>query len=137
MKIILAEETRNNWSAEEIGVATLEKKYGCDILSTPPTGGDPHPVEVKGWGLPFRGPSGKFNDPQDLRASQMEAAERDGNFRVEIVANLTAHLATGAPYERLTLTAQELRGAVPRLWELELTGKEAEIRVRDLPAALE
>jgi hypothetical protein len=110
-----------------LGAAALEKEHGCDILSTPPEGGDPHPVEVKGWGEPLRRPSGKFNYPQDLRASQMRAARRNANFRIEIVANLTAHHMHGDEYERLTLTAEEVRRATPRLWEVRLEGRESQI----------
>ena len=103
---------------------------GCDLLSVPPQGGDPHPVEVKGWGEAFlSGTSGRFAYHQDIRASQMEAAQRDTNHRVEIVANLTAYMAGAGPYERLTLTAKEvLARAIPRLYDVPLTGLEDRIR---------
>src|SRR4051794_6744717 len=107
MRIVLAEEKDRGWTATAIGSARAEKQHGCDILSTPPEGGTPHPVEVKGWGEPFLGARGRFLYAQDIRDSQYEAAKRHPNFRLEIVANLTAFLAERAPYERLTLTARE------------------------------
>ncbi|HEU0250933.1 MAG TPA: hypothetical protein VFR48_09435 [Solirubrobacteraceae bacterium] len=128
MEIVIAEERANGWAPHVIGVAALEKHHGCDILSTPPDGGDPHPVEVKGWGEPFLRPSGQFVYPQDLRASQMTAAQCDPRYRIELVANLTHYLAGTGPYERLTLCAEEISHATPRLWQVDLAGKQAEIR---------
>jgi hypothetical protein len=69
-----------------------------------------------------------------MRDSQMKAARCDDNFRIEIVANLTAYLAGTGPYERLRLTATEIRErAVPRLWDVPLLGKEADIVRRSRP----
>ncbi len=128
MQIVEGEELSKGWKPKILGVATLEKEYGCDIISTSPQGTEER-VEVKGWGEPFRGPSGRFLYHQDVRESQMKSAERDDAFRVEIVANLTKHLAAGEPYERLTLSAAEVRDATPRLWEVELSGKESSIQL--------
>ena len=134
MTIVLAEEHAAGWTPLELRIATLEKQYGCDILSTPPGGGDPHPVEVKGWGEPFLAARGRFAYHQDMRESQMQAALRDANFRIEIVANLTDYLAGVGPYEPLTLTATEIRErAVPRLYDVPLFGKEADIVRRSTP----
>lgn len=135
MKIVVAEETARGWSPHVIGDAKQEKKHGCDILSTPLGGGDPHRVEVKGWGEPFRRPSGKFFYTQDIRDSQMSSARRDKPFRIEIVANLTAYLQDQDPYERLTLRADEIATATPRLWEFALEGKEHEITCSQRPSA--
>jgi hypothetical protein len=89
---------------------------------------------VKGWGEPFLAARGQFAYHQDLRESQMQAARRDATFRIEIVANLSAYLAGAGPYERLTLTATEIRDrAVPRLYDVPLPGKEAEIQRRSAP----
>jgi len=130
VRIVLAEEIARGWKPTEIGVAAEEKRLGCDVLSVPPEGGEAHPVEVKGWGEPFLSlSSGRFIDFQDIRSSQMEAARRDRNYRVEIVANLTAYLAGTGPYERLTLTAAEVcERAIPRLYDVPLTGMEERIR---------
>ncbi len=128
MDIVAAEERCNGWKPQVIGVAALEKQHGCDILSTPPKGGEPHPVEVKGWGDAFIGARGRFLYTQDLRDSQMQAAVRNPNFRIEIVANLKRYLAGEAPYERLTLRAAEIKSAQPRLWEVKLDAKAGEIR---------
>ncbi len=128
MDIVICDERRNGWSPYVIGASKREKAHGCDILSTPPSGDKPHPVEVKGWGERFRGPSGKFLYAQDVRDSQMTAARQDDNFRIEIVANLAAHIADGKPYERLTLHANQVRSAVPRLYEVVLDGMANEIR---------
>jgi len=137
MEVVLAEEIAAGWAPRVLGAAALEKQHGCDILSTPPAGGDPHPVEVKGWGDPFIAARRRFAYDQDIRASQMEAAKRDPNFRIEIVANLTAYLAGAGPYERLTLTASEIiERAVPRLYDVPLTGKEPEIVRRHAPPGM-
>lgn len=133
MEIVEAEERANGWSPSVIGVAALEKEYGCDMLSVPPEGGDPHPVEVKGWGEPFLRASGKFVYPQDVRESQMHVAKRNPDFRMEIVANLTAYLQRTGRYERLTLTAADVQSATPRLWEVQLDGKQPEIRRHAAP----
>lgn len=109
MAIVLAEERAAGWAPHELGAAELEKQHGCDILSTPPQGGAAHPVEVKGWGEPFLAVRGRFAYHQDMRESQMKAARCDNNFRIELVANLTAYLAGSGPYERLRLTATEIR----------------------------
>lgn len=53
VRIVLLEERARGWQPKEIGIATEEKRLGCDLLSVPPEGGDPHPVEVKGWGEAF------------------------------------------------------------------------------------
>jgi hypothetical protein len=130
VRIVLLEERARGWQPKEIGIATEEKRLGCDLLSIPPEGGDPHPVEVKGWGEAFLSlSSGRFVYDQDIRASQMEAAKRNPNYRLEIVANLTAYLAGTGPYERLTLTAAEIcERAVPRLYDVPLSGMEEGIR---------
>lgn len=130
VRIVLAEERARGWNPTELGVATEERRLGCDVLSVPPDGGEPHPVEVKGWGEAFvSAASGCFVYHQDIRTSQMEAAKRDPNYRVEIVANLTAYMAGNGPYERLTLTASEVcERAVPRLYDVPLAGMEERIR---------
>jgi hypothetical protein len=133
MDIVVAEERAAGWTPRVIGVAALEKHHGCDILSTPPEGGDPDPVEVKGWGEPLLRASGKFVYTQDLRQSQMLAAQANPRFRIEIVANLSAHQLHGEDYERLTLTAADIEKATPRLWEVDLQGKAGEIRRRSSP----
>ena len=124
MDIVLAEEIAAGWTPRVLGAAAMQKQHGCDVLSTPPGGGVAHPVEVKGWGEPFLTSRQQFSYHQDIRASQMLAAQRDPNYRIEMVANLTAYLAGTGPYERLTLTASELiERAVPRLFDVPLTGK--------------
>jgi hypothetical protein len=81
---------------------------GCDLLSTPPDGGPPHRIEVKGWGEPLLAPNEAFNHPTDVNREQYDRAKDDPNWRLEIVGNLTAvHAGTGQP-ERLTLTGKEV-----------------------------
>jgi hypothetical protein len=75
VRIFLAEERARGWKPTEIGVPAEEKRRGCDVLSIPPEGWDPYPVEVKGWGEPSLSVSGRFNYPKDIRASQMESAK--------------------------------------------------------------
>jgi hypothetical protein len=86
-----------------------ENTEGCDILSIPPSGGDPHPVEVKGWGDSLIGARGRFTWTQEIQPSQMQSAQKNDNYRLEIVANLRAyHAGAGLP-ERLTLDAAFIR----------------------------
>lgn len=134
MEIVVAEELAAGHQPHVLGAAVLEKEHGCDIIVTPAEGSEPTPVEVKGWGEPFFFASGLWRYDQDIRASQMKAAKRNPDYRVEIVANLTAYLAGDGPYERLTLTAGEIcERAKPRLHDVPLTGKEDEIVRRTAP----
>lgn len=73
MNVILQEEADRGWQAPALGAAGAEKEHGCDILSIPPRGGEPHPVEVKGWGEPCMSVSGRFRYDQDIRESQFQA----------------------------------------------------------------
>jgi hypothetical protein len=109
MEIVVAEEAANGWQPRVLGSWKNESAEGCDILSTPPDGGEAHPVEVKGWGDPLLGARGGFTWTQEIQPSQMEAARRNQNFRLEIVANLRAyHAGLGDP-ERLTVSADYIR----------------------------
>lgn len=55
------------------------------------------------------------------------------DYRLEIVGNLDAYLAGTGPYERLTLSAGEIRErAVPRLYDVRLEGLQERIRTVDL-----
>lgn len=124
MEIVLAEEAARGYDAKPVGAWAAEKKHGCDVFSMPPGGAEPDLVEVKGWGEPLRTAKGSFTYPQDIRKSQFDAAA-GRRYRVEIVANLDAHLAVGDPYERLTLTGEMVRErAVPRLYDIPLEGLE-------------
>jgi hypothetical protein len=130
VEIVLREESDRGWQAQALGASGTEKEHGCDILSTPPEGGDPHPVEVKGWGEPFLSLNGVFRYTQDIRESQFQAAQRNADYRLEVVANLTEYLAGIGAYERLTLTADHIRErAVPRLYDVSLAGLKGEIRI--------
>jgi hypothetical protein len=134
MEIVVAEELAAGHRPHVLGAAALEKQHGCDILVTAAEGHEPIPVEVKGWGEPFVSGSGLWRYEQDIRASQKEAAERNPEYRIEVVANLTAYLAGDGPYERLTLTAAEIsEHAKPRLYDVPLEGKEDEIVRRTAP----
>jgi hypothetical protein len=136
MRIVLAEEGERGWSAAPVGSWTGERKAGCDILSIPPGEQRPHHVEVKAWGEPLLDASGRFRYPQDIRASQYAAADRHNDFRVEIVANIDAYLETDAPYERLTLSAVEVRDrARPRLYDIDLHDLQDRIWRRGEPRA--
>jgi hypothetical protein len=133
MEIVLAEERARGCKAELPGSWAKEKEHGCDILSTPPGSDGPHPVEVKAWGEPLLTAKGRFAYDQDIRASQFAAAQLSDDYRLEIVGNLDAYLAGTGPYERLTLSAGEIRErAVPRLYDVHLEGLQERIRTVDL-----
>jgi hypothetical protein len=123
MAFVRAEETAKGWTPGPALSKAREREEGCDFLSTPPRGGEPHPVEVKGWGESLRGPDGRFRYGQDINAEQFARAQRDPNWRLEIVANLTAVRARTGEVERLTLTAAEVcRLAVPWKYSVRLDG---------------
>jgi hypothetical protein len=112
LQIVLAEERAKEWTPRDLG-AREQKDNGCDIISTPPHGRDPHFIEVKAMGRPFLTKTGKWSWPDIVvRESQLAACQGDrcDSFRFEIVANLDAHRDLGAPYERLTLTAKNVVG---------------------------
>jgi hypothetical protein len=89
------------------------------LFSTPPDGGAPHPIEVKGWGEPLLTTDGSFTYPADINREQLDRAKHDANWRLEIVGNLSAVLAgTGQP-QRLTLTASEVAGRA-RCWRYQV-----------------
>lgn len=114
LQIVLAEERAKGWTPRPLG-AKEQKKHGCDIVSSPPDGGEPHHIEVKSLGRPFLTKTRKWSWPDIVvRESQLAACQGDrcDFFRVEIVANLDAHRYQGAPYERLTLTARNVIGNV-------------------------
>jgi hypothetical protein len=100
-----------------------QAREGCDFFSEPPDGGPAHPVEVKGWGEPVVDDTGAVLDKADINAEQMKRAQSDPNWRLEIVANLTAARAgTGRP-QRLTLSAAEVGArSLPWRYRLELDG---------------
>jgi hypothetical protein len=108
MTIVLAEERARGFEAAAVPSVRLEKEYGCDILSTPPSGREPHRVEVKGWGEPLLRARGGWSYDQDIRPSQYAAASTFPTYRLEIVANIEAWLAGIGELERLTLTAKHI-----------------------------
>ncbi len=123
MAIVRDEEIAREWTPGPPLSRQRERQEGCDFFSTPPGGGAPHPVEVKGWGESLFRPDGRFRYPQDINSEQRARAESDPNWRLEIVANLTAaRLKTGV-VERLTLTAAEVTSrAVPWKYRVPLEG---------------
>jgi hypothetical protein len=130
MAIVTAEEQARGHRVELPGSWANERLYGCDLLSYPPDSGEPERVEVKGWGEPILTSTGRFTYGQDIRASQVAAVLGDAPFRLEIVANLDAHLNGGADYQRLTLSSSEIRSRLmPRLYEIPLAGLEDRVRV--------
>lgn len=74
MEIVTAEEAARGWNAVWVGSWAKERELGCDLLSTPPGGGEPFRIEVKGWGEPLLTSKGTFTYGQDVRASQLHAA---------------------------------------------------------------
>lgn len=108
VQIVRASELARGWQPGPVLAQHAQHEAGCDLLSTPPDGRTPHPIEVKGWGEPLLTPNGSFTDAADVNREQFQRAEHDPNWRLEIVGNLTAaRTGTGMP-ERLTLTAAEV-----------------------------
>ena len=115
-EIVRTEEIVRGWTPGPPLSKQREREEGCDFLSAPPDGGQPSPVEVKGWGASLFLPDGRFRHSQDINAEQLDRARRDPNWRLGIVANLTAaRMGTGA-VERKTMTAAEV-SARARPWK--------------------
>jgi hypothetical protein len=131
MVIVIAEEQARGWNALPAGSWSKEKELGCDLLSTPPDGSSPDPVEVKAWGESFLDGKGRWRySGQDIRVSQLSAVFLNSRYRLEIVANVDAYLAGEGKYERLTLSAgQIIDRVIPLLYDVPLAGLEQQVRV--------
>jgi hypothetical protein len=137
MAIVRAEEVERGWTPGPTLSKAREKLEGCDFLSSPPDGGEPPPVEVKGWGESMFNGSGAFRYSQDINVEQLGRAQRDPNWRLEIVANLTAAREGGGQVERLTVRAHDLAKRVkPWKYRVDLTDFADQVReVAPPPAA--
>jgi hypothetical protein len=108
VEIVRDAELARGWTPGPLLGQHDQHKEGCDLLSTPPNGGPPHRIEVKGWSEPLLADNSAFTYPADVNREQFERAKSDPNWRLEIVGNLAAVRAgTGQP-ERLTLTRDEV-----------------------------
>jgi hypothetical protein len=119
MELVRGEELARGWTPGPPLSKRQEAIEGCDFLSTPPDGGPAHPVEVKGWGESLFRADGVFRYAQDIDVEQLQRAERDPNWRLEIVANLGAARTGLGPIERLTVTAAAIQGRV-RPWKFRI-----------------
>lgn len=125
-RVVRLEEEKLGRRVQKLSKAD-ERRYGCDFRSTG-SGGDEHLIEIKGWGEPLLTAMGAFLYTTELRTAQWEASKLS-NWRLEIVANLTAAWENGDPPQRLTLTGADLEGRVaPMLWEVRLEGFQERIR---------
>lgn len=107
VEIVRDTELTRGWTPGPLLDQHAQHEEGCDFLSTPPDGGPPRHIEVKGWGEPLTA-DGDFTYPADVNREQYKHAKSDPNWRLEIVGNLAAVRAgTGQP-ERLTLTGEEV-----------------------------
>lgn len=132
MELVRAEEIAAGWIPGPPMSKRQEATEGCDFLSTAAGGGDAHPVEVKGWGESLLRPGGGFRYAQDINAEQLARAERDPDWRLEIVANLGAAREGRRTAERLTVNASDLKDRVrPWKYRIDLTGLEARARIVD------
>ncbi len=108
VRIVQEAEAAKGWTATGLLSQRAQHDEGCDLLSTPPDGGEPHRIEVKAWGESLLGPDGTFRYPADVNHEQLERAQTDPNWRLEIVANIAAVRAGTGSAERLTLTGPEV-----------------------------
>jgi hypothetical protein len=76
VEIVRQEEVARGWEPGALLSQPNQRLEGCDFFSTPPDGGRPHPIEVKGWGEPLLAASGAFTYPADVNAQQFERARR-------------------------------------------------------------
>jgi hypothetical protein len=108
VEIVRNAEFACGWTPGPLLSQHAQHEEGCDLLSTPPDGGPPHRIEVKGWGEPLLAHDGAFTYPADVNREQFARAKSDPNWRLEIVGNLTAVRAGTEQPERLTLTAEQV-----------------------------
>jgi hypothetical protein len=136
MAIVRAEETARGWTPGPALSKKQEALEGCDFLSTPPEGGPPHPVEVKGWGESMFRADGSFRYSQDINVEQLGRAQGDPRWRLEIVANLGNAREGLGSVERLTVTAADLEGNVrPWKYRIDLSALKDRARVLSDQAA--
>jgi hypothetical protein len=136
VEIVRCEEVARGWKPGPPLSKAEERREGCDFFSTPPDGGNAHPVEVKGWGEPLVGEHG-FTYPGEINAEQFRRASWDPRWRLEIVANLSAvREGTGTP-QRLSLRAVDvIDNAKPSGYRFPLEGFEDRVEGRPgTPAA--
>jgi hypothetical protein len=107
VQIVRDAEFARGWTPGPLLSQHAQHEEGCDLLSTPPDGGPPHRIEVKGWGEALA-INGTFTFPADVNREQFEHAKSDPSCRLEIVGNLAAVRAGTGPPERLTLTGEEV-----------------------------
>lgn len=106
--IVSQEEIDRGWKPGPILGQRAQHDEGCDLLSEPPNGAPPQPIEIKGWGEPLLNAAGGFTYPADVNAEQLERARNDPNWRLEIVGNLHAVRDGTGPPQRITLDAAEV-----------------------------
>jgi hypothetical protein len=109
VRIVRAEYRSAGWQLGPALSKQEERRQGCDFFAVHPDTGERVAIEVKGWGEPLLSPSGKFGYPADINAQQYERAVGDDDWRLEIVANLTAAREGSGDPQRLTLSAPEVR----------------------------
>jgi hypothetical protein len=127
--VVRAEEEARGWIPGPNLSKSEEARHGCDFFSQPPDGGPAHPVEVKGWGEPLLRQGGEFTYDADVNVEQHARASRDPNWRLEIVANLTAARVGAGEIQRLTLTAADVVDrARPWRYRVSLSGLADHVR---------
>jgi hypothetical protein len=92
VEIVREEELAKGWIPGRALSKVQEARDGCDFFSTPPSGGEPHPVEVKGLAHSLLGITNPHYLRVEVNADQEARARRDPTWRLEIVANLKAVL---------------------------------------------
>ena len=116
MELVRAQEIAAGWNPGPPMSKRQEATEGCDFLSTADGRGRRAPVEVKGSGESLLRPGGGFRYAQDINAERLARAERDPNWRLEIVANLGAAREGRSTADRLTINASDLKDRV-RPWK--------------------
>jgi hypothetical protein len=105
--IVCTRLSSRGWQVDPPLAQIRQPVEGCDFFATSP-GGDRHAIEVKGWGEPLLGPSGRFLHAADINAEQLRRAKDDERWRLEIVGNLDAVIAGRGAAQCLSLTGEEV-----------------------------
>ncbi|MDP8943912.1 MAG: hypothetical protein M3N16_07320 [Actinomycetota bacterium] len=108
VEVVRREEVERGWRPGRSWRSPASPSRAATSSARRPTEARPTPVEVKRSGESLLRPSGAFSYPADINHEQLERAQRDPHFRLEILANLTAARRGEGRSERLTLTAAEV-----------------------------
>jgi hypothetical protein len=76
IEIVRQAEIARGWDPGSILGQHKQHQQGCDLMSSPPDGGQARPIEVKGWGEALLRADGVFTNPADVNADSWSGRGR-------------------------------------------------------------